>query len=354
MSDTDCPLDLTTLDFPPPHVPVREEWLARVVEPAIDPALPIIDPHHHLWHRPAERYGAKDLLRDLRDGHDIRATVFVQCRSMYHSEGPPELRPVGETAWVDSVARAADPAGPRIAAGIVCMADLMLGDAVRPVLDAHLAASPTRLRGVRNMSTSHESIVSSFGRIPSHRLLNPQFQAGFAHLAPLGLSYDVWAYHTQLEDVLALTRRFPDTAIVVDHLGGPLGTGPFHGQMDSVLPEWRTGIRALAACPNVTVKLGGAGMHLLGHDFHLAEDPPSSQALAEAMRPYVEPCIEAFGADRCMFESNFPVDKGMFSYRTLWNAFKQLAAGASAAERSALFHDTAARVYRIEAQGSTT
>jgi predicted TIM-barrel fold metal-dependent hydrolase len=347
MSDAALLPDPTTRDFPPPHVPVREAWLSRWVEPVIDPALPIIDPHHHLWHRPAERYLAEDLLRDLRDGHNIRATVFVQCRSMYYTDGLAELRPVGETAWVEAVAGAADPAGPRIAAGIVCMADLMLGDAVRPVLEAHLAASPTRLRGVRNMSTSHESIVSSFGRIPPHRLLDPQFQKGFAHLAPLGLSYDVWAYHTQLDDVLGLARRFPETAIILDHLGGPLGIGPFQGRRNEVFSVWRAGLRRLAECPNISVKLGGVGMHLLGHDFHLAQDPPSSETLAEAMRPYVETCIEAFGASRCMFESNFPVDKGMFSYRTLWNAFKRLAAGASAAERAALFHDTAARIYRI-------
>ena len=348
MSDAALTPDPSTRDFPPPHIPVREEWLARRVEPVLDPDLPIIDPHHHLWHRPAERYLPADLLDDLQDGHNVRATVFVQCRSMYTPEAPLALRPVGETHWVDSVARAAASVGPRIAAGIVCMADLMLGDAVQPVLEAHLAASPTRLRGVRNMSTSHESITSSFGRIPPHRLLNPQFQQGFSHLARYGLTYDVWAYHTQLDDVLALARRFPDTAIIIDHFGGPLGIGPFQGRREEVFPMWREGMRLLAECPNVTVKLGGIGMHLLGHDFHLAPEPPSSETLAVAMQPYAESCIELFGVSRCMFESNFPVDKGMFSYRTLWNAFKRLAAGCSAEERAALFHDTAARIYRIK------
>jgi len=348
VSDAGFPPDPAARDFPPPHVPVREDWLARRVEPVIDPGLPIIDPHHHLWHRPAERYRVDDLLRDLGDGHDVRATVFVQCRSMYRTDGPPELRPLGETEWVEGIARALPPGGPRVAAGIVCMADLTLGDAVRPVLEAHLAAAPTRLRGVRNMTTSHPELTSSFGHIPPHRLLDPRFQEGFAHLAPLGLSYDVWAYHTQLDEVLALARAFPGTAIILDHLGGPLGSGPFQGRREEVFPAWRAGVRALSACPNVTVKLGGAGMHLLGHDFHLADDPPTSGEIAEAMRPHVEALIEAFGADRCMFESNFPVDKGMFGYRTLWNAFKRLAAGAGAGERAALFRGTAARVYRIE------
>ena len=339
--------DPTTRDFPPPHVPVREDWLAQVREPVLDPALPIIDPHHHLWHRPAERYLEAELLTDLGDGHDVRATVFVQCRSYYREDGPVPMRPVGETAFVQRVAEATDSAGPRIAAGIVCMADLMLGDAVRPVLEAHLAAAPARLRGVRNMTTSHPSIVSSFGRIPPQRLLDPDFRRGFAHLAPLGLSYDAWAYHTQLEEVADLARAFPATSIVINHLGGPLGIGPFAGRRTEVFEAWRPSIRALAALPNLSMKLGGFGMHLLGFDFHRGEAPPSSEVLAQALRPYVETCIEAFGAERCMFESNFPVDKGMFGYRTLWNAFKRLAAGAGDAERDALFSGTAARIYRL-------
>jgi L-fuconolactonase len=347
MSAGDDSSDPAAQDFPPPHVPVRPDWLASTFEAVIDPGLPIIDPHHHLWHRPAERYRIDDLLADARNGHNVRATVFVQCRSMYLMDGPAEMKPVGETRWVGAVANAHHGAVPDVAAGIVCMADLMLGDEVRPVLEAHFSAAPQRLRGVRNMTTSHKSIASSFGRIPAHRLLDPKFQAGFAHLSALGLSYDVWAYHTQLDDVLALARRFPGTSIILDHLGGPLGIGPFQSCRADVFSAWQAGIRALATCPNVTMKLGGAGMHLLGHDFHLAPAPPDSITLAEAMRPYVESCIAAFGPERCMFESNFPVDKGMFSYRTLWNAFKRLASGASDAERVALFHDTAARVYRL-------
>jgi L-fuconolactonase len=197
------------------------------------------------------------------------------------------------------------------------------------------------------MTTSHPEIVSSFGRIPPQRLLDPGFQRGFSHLAPLGLSYDVWAYHTQLGEVRQLAERFPQTAIILDHIGGPLGLGPFHDQRDAVFADWAKAIHALSACPNVSVKLGGFGMHLLGLDFHKASVAPDSATLANAIRPYVETCIEAFGARRCMFESNFPVDKGMFSYRAMWNAFKRIAAGASADERHALFSGTAARVYRI-------
>jgi L-fuconolactonase len=342
------PVDPAAAAFPAPHIAVREAWLATSHEPVLDAGLPIIDPHHHIWHRPHERYTPQDLLDDLTDGHDIVATVFVQCRSMYRTEGPPALQPVGETEFVNAVADAAlATGGPRIAAGIVGMADLMLGDEVRPVLEAHLAAAPRRLRGIRNMTTSHPEIVSSFGRIPPQRLLDPGFQRGFSHLAPLGLSYDVWAYHTQLGEVRQLAERFPQTAIILDHIGGPLGLGPFHDQRDAVFADWAKAIHALSACPNVSVKLGGFGMHLLGLDFHKASVAPDSATLANAIRPYVETCIEAFGARRCMFESNFPVDKGMFSYRAMWNAFKRIAAGASADERHALFSGTAARVYRI-------
>ncbi|WP_421995095.1 amidohydrolase family protein [Roseococcus sp.] len=327
---------------------MRQEWLNATHEPILDAQLPIIDPHHHIWHRPHERYTPEDLRDDLRDGHNITDTVFVQCRSMYRADGPSALRPVGETEFVNAVADAAVAhGGPRIAAGIVSMADLVLGDDVRPVLEAHLAAAPQRLRGIRNMTTSHPEIVSSFGRIPPQRLLDPVFQRGFSHLAPLGLSYDVWAYHTQLDEVRQLAASFPQTSIILDHIGGPLGMGLFRSQRDTVFAEWSAAIRALAACPNVTVKLGGFGMHLLGFDFHKESTAPDSQTLASAIRPYVDTCIEAFGAERCMFESNFPVDKGMFSYRVMWNAFKRLTAGATAAERSALFSGTAARVYRL-------
>ncbi len=340
-------MDPYSNQFAPPKVPVRQDWLDRLSEPVLEPDLPIIDAHHHIWDRPGERYRTEELLADLNDGHNVRASVFVQCRTAYLSEGPPPYRPLGETAYIDAIAQAHRASVPRVAAGIVCMADLMLGDEVRPLLEAHLEASPAYLRGVRNMTTSHESIVSMFGRIPPHRLLDPRFREGFAHLAPLGLLCDVWAFHTQLGEVVGLARAFPDTSIVLDHLGGPLGIGPFAGRRDEVFADWAKSVRAVGECPNVSMKVGGFGMHLLGFAFDERSEPPDSEVLAKAFRPYVEVCIEAFGVERCMFESNFPVDKGMFGYRSLWNAFKRLTVGYSASERAALFHDTAARVYRL-------
>ena len=338
---------------PSPHVPVREAWLAQLREEILEPDLPIVDPHHHLWDRPGARYLFEELLGDTASGHDIRATVFVQCRSMYRAGGPEELRSLGETEFVTGVA-ARSASGQygrlRACAGIVGMADLMLGDAVAPVLEAHLRAAGGRLRGVRNSTDWHASdeIRSNPIKPPPGLLMEPAFRRGVGRLRDAGLSLDVWAYHTQLPQVIELARAAPELTLVVDHVGGPIGVGPFAGRRAEVFAEWRRDVLALAACPNAVAKLGGLAMQVGGFDFHLRDLPPTSAELAEAWRPYVETCLEAFGAARCMFESNFPVDKGMCSYAALWNAFKRLAAGASAAEKAALFGGTAVRVYRLD------
>ncbi len=348
-----------TAAVPAPHltpsrqIAVREAWLDRVREEIIEPALPIIDPHHHLWDQPGERYLLDDLLRDTGSGHDIRATVFVQCGAMYRAAGPEERRPVGETEFVTGAAAqsASGLYGPtRACAGIVGMVDLTLGDRVSPLLEAHLAVAGERFRGVRNRTAWHPSpeVRSNLTSPPPGPLAHPEFEAGAKRLAGFGLSLDVWAYHTQLARVVELARAVPELTVVVDHVGGPLGVGPFAGRRAEVFAEWRRDMLALAACPNVAVKLGGLAMQVGGFDFHLRDLPPASAELAEAWRPYVETCVEAFGAARCMFESNFPVDKGMCGYAVLWNAFKRLAAGASAEEKAALFSGTATRVYRLD------
>jgi L-fuconolactonase len=338
---------------PSRQVAVREDWLAQVREEIIDPALPIIDPHHHLWDHPGERYLLDDLLRDTASGHDIRATVFVQCGAMYRPGGPEEHRSLGETEFVTGAAAqsATGQYGPtRACAGIIGMADLTLGDRVAPVLEAHLGIARERFCGVRNRTAWHPSpeIRSNLVTPPPGPLAHPEFQAGARRLAAMGLTLDVWAYHTQLPLVIELARGVPELTLVVDHVGGPLGVGPFAGRRAEVLETWRRDMLVLAALPNVAVKLGGLAMQVGGFDFHLRPRPPGSAEMADAWRPYVETCIEAFGARRCMFESNFPVDKGMCSYPVLWNAFKRLASGASAAERAALFSGTAARLYRLE------
>ncbi len=347
MTESPAAFDPTTQRLPPPTIPVRAEWLALSDEPVIEPELAIVDPHHHLWDRQDNRYLVPDLLEDLGAGHNVRATVFVQCRSMYRSDGPEELRPVGETEFVVQATQGLAPGQPKVAAGIVCMADLMLGDAVVPVLDAQLEAGQGRLRGVRTMTSSHPEVASMFGKMPAHRLLDAQWRKGASHLAARGLVCEVYAFHTQLDEVVDLARNLPDLTIVLNHLGTPLNSGPYEHRREQAFSEWQAAMARVARCPNVVLKLGGAGIHVVGFRFHEQALPPDSLALAQAFKPYVHTCIELFGVERCMFESNFPVDKGQFGYKALWNAFKRLSSGCSAEEKAQLFAATAARVYRL-------
>jgi len=329
----------------------QEVWLASGEEEALEPELPICDPHHHLWDHPGSRYLLDELLADT-DGHRVESTVFVECGSMYRADGPEALRPVGETEFVQGIAAqsASGGYGPmRANAGIVGHADLMLGPAVDEVLEAHLAASPNRFRGIRHSAAWHPSdqIRRSHSSPPPHMLAEPRFREGFARLVPHGLSFDAWLFHTQSDELTALARAFEDTMIVLDHVGGPLGIGPFEGRREAVFPAWQHAIAELASCPNVYAKLGGLKMPICGFGWHTRPKPPSSAELAEALGSYYLHCIEVFGPDRCMFESNFPVDKASCSYTVLWNVFKRISRGFGKSERAALFHDTAVRVYRL-------
>jgi L-fuconolactonase len=330
---------------------VREDWLALRHEETIEPGLPIIDPHHHLWDRFA-RYLLDELKGDVDTGHNIRATVYLQCGSMYRADGDPKFAAVGETEFVNGVAAmsASGLYGPaRLCAGIVGYADLTLGAAVEDVLAAHLRVAGERFKGVRHSSVwdADRSIRTTQVENPQGLLLDAKFRAGFACLSRCGLSFDSWNYHTQIAELADLARAFPDTAIVLDHIGAPLAVGVYAGRRDEVFANWRQSIRDIAQCPNVSVKVGGMGMRIFGFGFDDEPLPPSSDALAQAWRPYVETCIEAFGPKRAMFESNFPVDKVYSGYGILWNAFKKLAAGYSAGEKADLFFNTAKRVYRL-------
>jgi predicted TIM-barrel fold metal-dependent hydrolase len=335
------------------YIPVRDDWLARTREDIIDPDLPIVDPHHHLWDRPGWRYMLEDLLADTNAGHNIVATVFVQCRAMHRAGGAEALRPVGETEFVNGVA-AMSASGiygrTKICAGIVGHADLRLGAQVRDVLEAHLKAGGDRFRGIRHITAydPDPALMNPAYAPPPGLMADPTFREGFAQLAPLNLTFDAWLYHPQIGDVAALARAFPETGICLNHVGGPLAYGAYQGKREEVFPIWAAAIRDLATCPNVVVKLGGMAMRINGFDFHEKTDPPHSKSLAAAWKPYVETCIEAFGANSCMFESNFPVDKGSYGYAPFWNACKLLARGASVSERSALFSGTAARFYRLD------
>ncbi len=331
-------------------------WLAkRATEAALEPALPIIDPHHHFWDQPQRgRYLLPELLADIGGGHNIVSTVFLECRAMYRKDGPREMAALGEVEFVAGIAAmsASGNYGPcRVAEAIIGGGDLSGGGAgVRALMEAEITAAGGRLRGMRpGVAWDANPAISNFASrtVPLHQVMDSKFREGFAQLAPLGLSFESWQYHPQLPDAIDLARAFPDTTIILNHVGGLLGVGPYSGRRQEILAGWRKDINELAKCPNVYCKLGGLGMVSVGFNFHQRDIPPSSEDLAAAWRQYIEPCIEAFGVDRCMFESNFPPDKQSCGYTELWNAFKRITANASAAEKTALYSGTAARVYRL-------
>ena len=330
---------------------VNPDWLAQVVETAIDPSQPIVDAHHHLWAFADHPYGLDEFSADLATGHRIIGSVFVECTANYLTEGPESLKPVGETHYVNAIAEAAlQRGGARIAAGIVGFADLTLGDEVTGVLAAHLEAAPERFRGIRHAAGHDDDprVRNSHTNPPPHLYLSERFRDGFGHLARHNLTFDAWAYHHQLPEVTDLARAFPDTVIILDHFCGPLGIGPYVGRQAEIYAQWRQDLAALAACPNVVAKLGGLNMAVNGFGWHQRALPPSSDELVAATRDYYLHAIDCFGPERCMFESNFPVDKLSCSYGVLWNAFKKIADGFSASEKDALFCNTARRVYRLD------
>ena len=321
---------------------------AAADEPVLEPQLPICDAHHHLWRRERSTYWLEELLADTGSGHRIESTVFVDCVSEYRPHGPRAMRPVGETEAMHAIAEQTARSETRACAAIVGHVDMLLGDAVQPVLEAHLAASD-RFRGIRHTAgwDASDAVRNSHTDPPRGLLGDARFRAAFARLEPLGLVFDAWLFHPQIGDVTALARAFPGARIVLDHYGGPLGIGPYAGRADEVWGAWRASIDELAACENVFAKLGGIHMPLNGFGWHERDQRPDSQEIADATRRYVHHTIERFGPERCMFESNFPVDAVSCSYRVLWNAFKRIVADATPAEKALLFHDTAATFYRI-------
>jgi predicted TIM-barrel fold metal-dependent hydrolase len=328
-------------------------------EPVLEPELPIVDAHHHLWDRQTGRYLADEFRHDVASGHRVVSTVYVQCRSMLREDGPEAMKPVGEVEFANGVAAmfASGAYGrTRCCEAIVGGADLTLGAELDAVLEAMLQVSGGRLRGIRNPLAWHASpeVSSSPVTPPRDLMANPAYGQGVRALGRFGLSLDAWVYHTQLDDLYELARAADHVTVVIDHFGGPLGVGPHAGRRAAVHAEWQQKLARLASLPNTRIKLGGAGMNVFGFDFAAREVPPSSGELASAWRPYFDTCVELFGVNRCMFESNFPVDKGMFSYGVLWNAFKRLASAMSANEKAALFSGTAAATYRLAIAGDNT
>jgi L-fuconolactonase len=339
---------------PQRHLPIRKDWLAATQETALEPDRPIIDPHHHLWDRPGSRYLLDDLVDDVSSGHNIRATVFLECREMYRAEGAPETRSLGETTFVAGVAAMSESGKygtTRCCAGIIGNVDLRaVGGRAKGILEQHIAASGVRFRGIRNGATWHsDPSLRVFTSGSGEGLYTDRsFRDGFAALAPLNLTFEAWAFHSQLGDIVSLAAAFPETKIVVNHVGGSLAVGPYADKREEVFTEWRGQIQKLGQFPNVYMKLGGLGMpSLMGFEMGRQDSAPSSEQLAKAWGPYLHACIDAFGPDRSMFESNFPVDKGMCSYSNLWNAFKRVSEGYSNDEKNAMFHNTALKFYRL-------
>jgi L-fuconolactonase len=338
----------------PAHgIATNHAWLDQVVETALEPDLPICDTHHHLWdhrkERVHKRYLMDEIQKDMKTGHNIVSSVFIECHAMYRADGSEVLKPVGEVEFVNGVAAMAASGlygKTRVAAGIMGYAALETGASVKATLEAQIAAAPGRFRGIRH--TGAWDADPRISRVSAPGLyLDSRFREGFAELAPLGLVFEAVCRHPQLSDVVNLARTFPDTSIILNHLGGVAGIGVYAGRRDEIFEEWRKSIADLAACPNIVIKLGGINMDYSGFGWHENPKPPTSQKLCHATRRYYETAIEHFGAGRCMFESNFPVDKISCSYSVLWNAFKRMTTDYSAEERAKLFHDTAARVYRL-------
>ena len=328
----------------------HHKWLDLTIEEALEPELPICDPHHHFWDRPNDRYFLDDLLSDLSGGHNVVSTVFIECQAMYRKDGPEEMKTLGQTEFVQGIV--AQNASGRygnidVAAGIVAFANLAIGSEVERVLEAHQAVTPN-LRGVRHITAFDGSPDVPRPRpFPEGLFGDAKFREGFAVLEKLGLSFDAYIYHPQLHELADLANAFPGVTIILNHVGGPLGVGPYAGKRDQIFEEWKGSMTAVAASPNVVVKVGGLVMPVCGFDWHERAMPTTSGSLAQATAPYYLHCIEQFGPNRCMFESNFPVDKIACSYTVLWNAFKRLAHDFSPSEQAALFHDTATRVYRL-------
>lgn len=322
---------------------------------ALEPGLPIVDAHHHLFGTAddALHYRLQDLQTDLDSGHTVIGTVYVEAyQAGWRADGPEALRPVGEIEQIVGLTRTpvtCKRGTCHVAAAVVGNANLCLGDRVEAVLEAELMAGEGRLRGVRHHAATDAGAIGRTLRHPPrpHVLSDKSFREGFARLARHKLSFDAWIFHTQLDDVVALADAFPDTPVILNHAGTVLGVANYRTQRQEELARWRCRMRALALRPNVRVKIGGMGMPVFGFGFEYAPRPPLASQLVQAWEPFIELCVEAFGTERCLFESNFPVDRQSCSYVELWNAFKLVTAAYSADERADLFYRTACQTYRL-------
>ena len=339
-----------------PHLPVRQEWLNQHIEDPILPNFPIIDPHHHLWDVGFGRYYIEELLEDINSsGHNIEATVYIMSSSntkIYAKDGLEEFKPLTEIEFATSEGKRADliPDNKvKVNASIVGSVDLTFGSKLEPVLEKAINISEGRLKGIRMLLASHIDPRISSGAVKSDLglMLHPNFIDGAKCIQNADLSLDFWIYHTQLNEMEKIARALPDLTIILNHVGGPIHLGEYEGKQAVTHREWRSAMIRLSRIPNINVKLGGLGMAVNGAKFHNDKIPPNSVQLSDVWKPWIYETIDMFGFDRCMFESNFPVDKGSCSYGTLWNAFKILATDMSDDEKNKLFSKNAARIYKI-------
>jgi len=333
-------------------IPGSPEWHEQVVEDIIDPDRVIVDPHHHLWQRGGNDYLLADLWKDTGSGHHVVKTVFIECRSSYKTDGPEHLRPVGETDFVTEIAGQSQTGASHQAkiSGIVAHADLTLGDAVEEILDAHESVGGHLFKGIRHAGARDEdpSALSIPGRAVSGLYGREDFRDGVRKLGRRGLTYDTWHYHHQNTAFAALARAVPETTLILDHFGTPLGVGRYAGKREEIFTQWKKDIVEIARCENVIAKLGGLAMPDNGFGWDRQPVPPTSDEFVAEQKRYYMHTIECFGTDRCMFESNFPVDKRSISYHVLWNGLKKLVADFSEDEKNAMFSGTALRVYRLD------
>lgn len=332
-------------------------WQISAPEPAIAPHIPIIDAHMHFFEDGflVDMFGRmmpEEFVSEIdKGGHNVAATVYVEALWRYRTWGPESLRRVGEIETVEAIARYYDkrPDGAsKLCAGIVGSANLDVGEAIVPILEAQIEASPTRFCGVRDSLMSDPSLERAHIRMPMDASRQPEFRKAFAHLQPLGLSFDACILHTQVDQLVELARAFPETTIICNHVATPLGVGRFEGKRAEVFAEWKKGMIELGKCENIIMKLGGLGFRWVNLDLSGAKLPPNSERLAQAFEPYINHAIDAFSPERCMFESNFPVDGETFGYGTMWNAFKRVVQAFSHEEQLAMFYGTAKRAYKLD------
>lgn len=327
----------------------NDAWLSQITEEIIDPKREIVDPHHHLWPNPEIHYNLEQLLKDTGSGHRVVQTVFMECGAAYRSDGPEHLRPVGETEFVaKAAARSSQLKDQATIAGIISHADLT-GDHLDEVIDAHEAAANGLFRGIRHSGgcDPHPEALSIPGRASPGLYALETFRKGVAHLANLGLTFDTWMFHHQVAEFTDLARAVPETTMIFDHFGMPIGVGPYADKKEEIFAKWKDDVAELAECPNVYAKLGGLAMPDMGYGWHQRDLPPTSDEFVAAHSRWYHHAIQCFGPERCMFESNFPVDRHSLSYRTLWNGLKKIASRYSETEQEMMFTGVARDIYRL-------